>query len=125
MSRIEPGESPVHVEDDDITAADFAACATISGEAPDAPLGIAFVIALRALLGSNLLPDGAMMLSHRVTWHEKPRPGRLVTEVSIKEADAPRTRYQRVVIGYRTARGEDRDHVVITQEQEVLWPVIA
>jgi len=125
MSSIEPGRSAVHIEDDDITAADFAACAAISGEAPEAPLGIAFVIALRALLGSKLLPDGAMMLSHRVTWHERPRPGRYRTEMTISEVDAPRTRYQRVVIAYRTTPDDDRHRSVITQEQEVLWPVIA
>lgn len=113
----------VHTHVDVLTQEDFATCAGISGEPVEAPLGIAFIVALRTLIGSRLLPDGAIMLRHRVTWHHKPRPGRIVTELRVKEVDPPRTRFRRVVIGYRTNNTQDAHVISIEQEQEVLWPV--
>lgn len=114
-------DRPIHRQAEDLSAADFRACAETSGEAADRPLGIACVLALRTIVGSGILPPNAIMLGYRATWHEEPRLGRYVTEMSVIEADLPRTRYQRVVIGYRTTAADGR--LAIEQEQEVLWPV--
>ena len=114
-------DSPIHTQAEGVTEADFLACAETSGEASERPFGIASVLALRALIGSGILPPGAIMLGYRVAWHGAPCTGRHVTELRIIEADAPRTRFQRAVIGYRTT-GPD-GLLAIEQEQEVLWPV--
>lgn len=120
---IHADEEPVYVHTEEISEADLRDCARISGEASDAPLGIAFVIALRTLMGSGLVPDNAMMLGHRVVWHTQPLAGLFVTEMSIAAADPPRTRFQRVVIAYRTMDSHQGGLLVTEQEQEVLWPV--
>ena len=116
--------STVHARTEVVTATDLSVCGALSGEASPRPLGIAFVLALRAVIESAALPDGAIMLGHGATWHEEPRPGTFRTEMSIRAAAPPRTRYQRVVIGYRTTAIED-GRLVLEQEQEVLWPVTA
>lgn len=122
---IEADGKAVHVQSETISQAELTACATISGECSDAPLGIAFVFALRTVIGSGLLPDGAMMLGHRVTWHGPPHPGAFVTEMSFAAADPPRTRFQRVVIAYKTHEESREGRLLAEQEQEVLWPITA
>ncbi len=116
-------DRPLHQRTDQISEADLRECAETSGEASDRPLGIACVLALRTLIGSGVLPPSAIMLGYRATWYDEPRPGGYVTDLSIIEADPPRTRYQRVVIGYRTTTADGR--LAIEQQQEVLWPVTA
>lgn len=117
--------APIHVQRDTLTNHDFALCAETSGETVDFPLGIAAVLALRALIASKALPDNAIMLGYAAIWHEELRPGAFRTEMSIAEADAPRMRYQRVVIAYRTHDGGDDGRLLVEQRQEVLWPVTA
>ncbi|MBP5858542.1 hypothetical protein KAJ83_16085 [Marivibrio halodurans] len=117
-------DKTVYSRVEEISESDLNACAEISGEVNDPPLGIAYVMALRTVIGSGLLPDGAMMLGHRATWFEAPRPGRFETEMRFSEADPPRTRFQRVVIAYRTFDRNRGGELVLEQEQEVLWPII-
>ena len=118
---VRPSAQPIHTSTQTVTKRELAACAELTGEASDRPFGIAFILALRTVIGSGALPDGAIMLGHRATWNEAPRPGTFRTEMSIAAADAPRTRFQRVVIAYRTV--DEADHkLVIEQAQEVLWP---
>ncbi len=114
----------VHERSDDITPADLRACAAVSGEDDDSPLGIACVLALRTLIELGMLPDSAIMLGYRAVWHRAPAPGHYRTDMRIVEADGPRTRYQRVVIGYRTVSTSDH-RPVFEQFQEVLWPITA
>ena len=96
-------------------------CAEITGEQTSRPLGIAFVLALRTLIGSGILPDGAIMVSHSATWMEEPPLGEQVTtDLMMSRAEGPRERYRRVVLSYVTRGGDGR--VLIKQEQEVLWP---
>jgi hypothetical protein len=105
-----------------LTVDDFDACARLTAEPRPDPLGIAFVLALRAAIAWGGLPDEAVMLGHRAVWQEPLRPAvEYETEMRIVEAAAPRTRYQRVVIGYRTTR--DDELLMIEQHQEVLWPL--
>lgn len=118
------GSAPIHVQRETLTNHDFSQCAETSGETVDFPLGIAAVLALRALIASKALPDNAIMMGYAATWHEELRPGAFRTEMSIAEVDAPRTRYQRVVIAYRTHDGGD-GRLLVEQRQEVLWPVTA
>ena len=118
---VQVSPSAAHAREDDLREADFRACAETTGEASDRPLGIACVLALRTLVGSGLLPPSAIMLGYSFTWHEAPRPARYRTEMRIVEADPPRTRYQRVVIGYASRTPDGR--LALEQEQEVLWPV--
>src|SRR5262249_32916541 len=120
----EAGERILHAQAETISEADLRRCAEASGEAAERPLGIAFVLALRTLIGSGALPPGAMMLGHSATWHEPPAAGSFRTELRIRVADPPRRRYQRVVIGYRTMTAAE-SRLVLEQEQEVLWPVTA
>ena len=114
---------PVHVQHDRLEQSDFDLCASTSGETVEYPLGIAAVLALRTLIASEALPDNAIMLGYQATWQEELRPGAFRTDMMIAEADAPRTRYQRVVIAYTTYASDDR--LVVEQRQEVLWPVTA
>jgi hypothetical protein len=122
--KIEASDRAIHSQDDIVTEADLASCADITGEGSHRPLGIAFVLALRTIIGSGVLPPGAMMLGYTATWHEPPRPGAFRTELRICAADPPRRRYQRVMIGYRTLEaGSGR--LIVEQVQEVLWPIAA
>jgi hypothetical protein len=118
-----PAAEPLHSRTDHLTVIDLQTCARLSGEETDRPLGIAFVLALRTLIESEALPGGAIMLGHRATWHAAPSPGVYRTEMSIISVDPPRTRYQRVVIGYRTA--VEGGAIFVDQQQEVLWPTTA
>ena len=96
-------------------------CAEITGEQTSRPLGIAFVLALRTLIGSGILPDGAIMVSHSATWMEEPPLGEEVTTgLVISRTEPPRGRFQRVVLSYVTTGRDGR--VLFKQEQGVLWP---
>lgn len=98
------------------------ACAAVDGECPDGPgLGIAFVLALRTLIQTGILPDAAIMLGHRATWYAAPPTDEAVTtEMVIAEAEPGSGRYHRVVIAYRSQTDDGRR--LIEQHQEVLWP---
>lgn len=115
-----PPIGPVHARSDCLTACELQQCAELLGETSDRPLGVAFVLALRTLIESRVLPDGGIMLSHRATWFCESWAGVYRTAMSIISTDPPRTRYQRVVIGYRTT--DENGKVFVEQEQEVLWP---
>ena len=121
---VEAGSRVLHAQTETITGSDLRCCAQTSGEDAEQPLGIACVLALRTIIGSGGLPPGAMMLGYAATWYEPLAPGEFRTEMSIRIADPPRRRYQRVVVGYRTFRAAD-GHLVLEQEQEVLWPITA
>lgn len=121
---VEAGERIIHARTETVTIDDLERCAGITGENSQHPLGIAFVLALRTIIGSSALPPGAMMLGYTATWHERPAAGTFRTEMRIGTADEPRRRYQRVVIAYRTFATTD-GRVVLEQEQEVLWPITA
>lgn len=116
-----PVLGPVHERTDRLSERELSACAALSGEESERPLGIAFVLALRTLIESGVFPDGGIMLGHQATWFREPWIGAYRTELSIVAIDPPRTRYQRVVLGYRI-RGEDGDPFA-EQQQEVLWPI--
>jgi hypothetical protein len=120
----EAGDRVIHTQTEVVTEADLLSCAKITDEISKRPLGIAYVIALRTIIDSGALPPGAMMLGHSVTWHEAPSAATFRTELRILAADPPRRRYQKVMIGYRTLEAST-GRLVLEQEQEVLWPVVA
>lgn len=108
---------------DAVSSDEAAACARLMGEPLDArvPLGMAFVLALRALIAAGFLPGGAIMAGHRVTWLRRPVIGEhLETDVSLLALERTRGR---LLIGYET---RDRDgQLLIRQEQDVRWPRVA
>lgn len=111
----------VHERREILTEMDAKRAAELCG-APDADtLAPAFVLALRTAIESNVLPGGAIMLSHQAQWLVPLRPAEYRTTMRVREAGAPRTRYQRVVIGYTTHDASGR--IVLEQSQEVLWPI--
>lgn len=123
MSRPEPPVvgMPFHRRVDIIDEQAMRTCAELMGAGDGrAPLSLAFVLALRALIESGALPDGAVMVGHRARWASPPRPGPVTTEVSIASAGPRGTKYRRVTIAYRST--DATGGVVVTQEQEVLWP---
>jgi hypothetical protein len=117
---VPPIGAVVHERDELLTAADIVQSAEICAAQGAESLAAAFVLALRTAMSSGVLPPGAIMLGHRATWFAALEPGEYRTTMAIREADAPRTRYQRVVIGYATRRSDHQ--VVLDQAQEVLWP---
>ena len=109
----------VHERREVITASDLASAAELCAADGAQELAGAFVLALRTTIAWGLLPPGAIMLGHRATWFAPLQPAEYRTTMTIREADAPRTRYQRVVIAYLTWRDGE---VIVEQTQEVLWP---
>lgn len=110
----------VHERDELLTAADLVQSAEFCAAPGAEQLAAAFVLGLRTAISSGVLPPGAIMLGHRATWFAALEPGKYHTTMTIREADEPRTRYQRVVISYVTRRSGQQ--VVLDQAQEVLWP---
>ena len=119
MTPPAPG-SVVHKRDEHLGSVEVAEAARLCGASSAEPLAAAFVLALRAAMASGALPGGAIMLAHRATWFTALREGDYRTEMRIRSVDPPRTRFQRVVIGYETRDADGA--LVLEQAQEVLWP---
>jgi hypothetical protein len=120
MTAPPPGEV-LHSHAEPIGEQEMVTCARLTGERGTRPLGIAFVLALRTLMSWGALPGGAIMLGHRAVWREPLRPGvAYETTLRIVERDRPRSRYQRVVLGYATVAPAGGP--VLDQRQETLWP---
>lgn len=108
---------------DVVSSEEAATCARLMGEPVDGrvPLGMAFVLALRALIAARILPGGAIMAGHRVVWQRRPLVGeQLETDVSLLALERTRGR---LLIRYETRDGEGR--LLIEQEQDVRWPRVA
>lgn len=110
-----------HTRTDRLTAALVRHSAELMGEDPGGPsLGTAFVLALRTLIGWGSLPGGAVMLGHRATWYRPfPLDTDTTTTLSVAAVGDPGRRYRPVTLEYRTTADSA---LVVSQQQEVLWP---
>lgn len=127
MGAIDPDslelENTYYERLDDLDESLLVESARLTGEEPEGPgLSVAFVLALRTLIESEILPPGAIMLGHTVTWYQPPPRGEVKTTLTVSRVEAdPSKRYHRVIFAYRTIQ---HSRTIIDQQQEVLWPIV-
>lgn len=110
----------LHTQVEHLTPVDLAECASVTGEPSDRPFGVGCVLALRALCDWGGLPDAAIMRSYRARWLTDVSPGAFTTRLSVGSVEQPRTRYVGVSLRYETFSD---DVLVVSQQQDVLWPL--
>ena len=86
-----------------------------------APLGLAFVIALRTLMDWGQFPDGGIMIGHEAEWVAPiDVPTTLQTTLALNPTGTRRRGRTKADLLYRSVSLEG--HLIIQQRQTVLWP---